>query len=170
MRALFARLTRASPKRGAGLFGAAVDEARRVHWFAQGGVPDTVEGRFAVLATVLALVLVRLERGPAGEAASVAVTERFIEAMDAEVRQMGVGDPTVGKQVRALVGALSTRVEHWRDAVSDEARWERAVQRSLYRDENVDDRALASGVTATRALWDRLSGLTVDAIAEGRIA
>ena len=43
-------------------------------------MPDTIDGRFAMLATVVALVIVRLEisRG-FGDAASVALTERFIE-------------------------------------------------------------------------------------------
>ena len=60
-RALFARLT-GQPKRGQGLFGLAVEEARQTHWFVDGEVPDTVNGRFAVLATIVALITVRLER------------------------------------------------------------------------------------------------------------
>ena len=58
-RALFARLT-GGPKRGQDLFGFAVEEAQQMHWFVEGEVPDTVNGRFAVLATLIALVTVRL--------------------------------------------------------------------------------------------------------------
>ena len=36
-------------------------KAREPHWYVEGEVPDTLDGRFAVLATVIALVLVRLE-------------------------------------------------------------------------------------------------------------
>jgi len=60
LRFLFQRLT-ADPERGAELFDAATRIAREPHWFVKGGVPDTLDGRFAVLATVTALVLVRLE-------------------------------------------------------------------------------------------------------------
>ena len=68
--------------------------------------PDTLDGRFAVLATITALVLVRLEAAMAmrGNAVSVALTERFIEVMESEHRELGLGDPTLGKTVRKLVG------------------------------------------------------------------
>ena len=60
--ALFARLT-GGPRRGHALFDLAVAEARRTHWFLDGEVPDTVNGRFAVLATIVALITLRLEQG-----------------------------------------------------------------------------------------------------------
>src|SRR5205085_4234572 len=75
---LFRGLT-AQPARGAALFDAVTAEARRRCWYVEGEVPDTLDGRFGVLATVAALVLVRLEReGEAGNEASVALTERFV--------------------------------------------------------------------------------------------
>src|SRR4051794_12060415 len=101
---LFRGLT-AQPARGEALLAAVTDEARRRSWYVEGAVPDTLDGRFAVLATIAALVLVRLEReGEAGHAASVALTERFIEIMESEHRELGLGDPTLGKTVRKLVG------------------------------------------------------------------
>ena len=114
IRGLFARLT-GEPMRGEAMFDLVVGEARRPHWFVEGRVPDTLNGRFAVLATILALTMLRLEgEGPAGEQASVALTERLVESLDTEIREMGVGDPTLGKQVRRLVGAVSGRVDRWR--------------------------------------------------------
>src|SRR5437660_9812893 len=75
---LFRGLT-AEPARGAPLFATLTGEARKPHWYVEGAVPDTVDGRFAVLATIVAMALVRLEReGKAGDRASVALTERFI--------------------------------------------------------------------------------------------
>lgn len=168
IRGLFARLT-ADPKRGQPLFDAAVGEARRPHWYVEGAVPDTVEGRFAMVATVLALILVRLESsGPQGDSASIALTERFIEAMDAEVRQMGVGEPGLGKQVRSLVGALANRVGHWRSVVGSEDEWAPAVLRSLYRGQQPGESALAHSESALRDLWRRID--RSDLVVEGRIA
>jgi cytochrome b pre-mRNA-processing protein 3 len=164
---LFARLT-GQPKRGQPLFDAAVAEARRPHWFAQGQVPDTLEGRFAMLSTVLALMIVRLEQsGPDGEAATVGLTERFVEAMDAEIRQMGLSDPKLGRQVRSLVGALATRIEHWRSAIGDGGDWTAAVLRSVYRGNSPGPEALAHSVAATRKLWLRLE--QSDSLLEGKI-
>ena len=97
---LFPRLT--PPARGAALFEALVGEARRPGWYLEGQVPDTLDGRFAVLATIVALATVRLERGgDVARAASVALAERFVESMDAEHRQLGLGDPAVGKLVES---------------------------------------------------------------------
>lgn len=169
IRGLFARLT-GEPKRGHPLFNLAVDEARQPHWFVEGEVPDTVEGRFAVLATVIALLTLRLEScGAEGGKATVALTERFVEAMDAEIREMGVGDPTLGKQVRRLVGALAGRVERWRSVVESGEGWMAEVERSLYRDEAADAKAVRHSEAALRELWRRLDGSKVEELAEGRI-
>jgi cytochrome b pre-mRNA-processing protein 3 len=111
---LFRGLT-ASPARGAALFDAVTSKAREPYWYVEGDVPDTLDGRFAVLATVAALSIVRLEQlGEKGIAQSVALTERFIEVMEAEHRELGLGDPTLGKTVRKLVGSLGRRTELWR--------------------------------------------------------
>jgi len=167
LRALFARLT-GEPERGAALFEAAVREARRPAWFVEGAVPDSVDGRFSVLATVTALILVRLEQEGATEA-SVALTERFVETLDTEVREMGVGDPAVGKQVRKLVGALAGRVERLRALAGGEEGWSDEARRSLYRAEPVEDASLAFAVAELRGLWSRLERTGVPALAQGEI-
>src|SRR3954467_13876742 len=124
---LFRRLT-ARHSGGTALFAAATAEARRPHWFRDGHVPDTIDGRFAVLATIVALILVRLEReGDSGNALSVALTERFIAVMESEHRELGLGDPTLGKTVRKLVGALGKRTELWRNAVAGASDWDDAT-------------------------------------------
>jgi cytochrome b pre-mRNA-processing protein 3 len=153
-RALFARLT-GRPKRGQDLFELAVREARRPEWFVQGDVPDTVNGRFAVLATVIALITIRLEREGAKEA-SAALTERLVESLDAEIREMGVGDPSLGKQVRKLVGAVAGRVERWRALAATDGDWTEEVLRSLYLDEPVSPDAVAYSDSELRQLWKHL--------------
>ena len=61
LRSLFRGLT-AEPDRGAAVFEAVTAEARLPHWYVEGRVPDTLDGRFAVLATLTALTLVRFEQ------------------------------------------------------------------------------------------------------------
>ena len=167
LRFLFPTLTPV-PKRGQELFDSLVAEARQPHWFMEGQVPDTIDGRFALLATVLALAIVRLEQGDerAG-AAAVALTERFVEAMDAEHRQLGVSDPAIGKHVRKLVTSLGRRVEQWR-AAAGSGDWQGAAAGSVYA-EAPAEAALEHTATCLRALWARLQGLADAEIAEGRI-
>ena len=168
IRALFARLT-GEPKRGQPLFDLAVAEARQLHWYVEGEVPDNVDGRFAMLATILALLIVRLERsGGEGNAATVGVTERFVEAMDVEIREMGVGDPALGKQVRRLVGALASRVERWRAAV-DTGDWDSAVRRSVYRDKPAGKDAVEHSGRRLRELWARIEQSETEQLIQGRL-
>lgn len=170
LRKLFSRLTKAPPP-GAPLFDRAVAEARQRQWYLDGQVPDSVDGRFAVLATVVALVVVRLEEG--GQQARrncSALVERFVDAMDGEHRQMGVSDPAIGKTVRRLVGALANRVDLWREACSAPAGWDEAVSRSLYRGNPPSADALHWSSETLRGLSARLSQTADEALIEGRIS
>ena len=170
IRGLFARLT-GEPMRGEALFDLVVSEARRPHWFVEGQVPDTVNGRFAVLATILALTMLRLEsEGPAGEQASVALTERLVESLDTEIREMGVGDPTLGKQVRRLVGAVSGRVDRWRPLLDSDESWSDEIRRSLYLGEDADAAALEHSERELRRIWQRLGDSSVAQLMDGRMA
>ena len=165
---LFPRLT--TPRSdGAPLFTAITAETRKPHWYVEGGVPDTIDGRFRVLATLTALAIVRLEAGGiAGNAESVAVTERFVEVMETEHREIGLGDPALGRKVQKLVGSLAGRVELWRTAVASADLWDGAVARSLYKE--VPEAAAAQYSTdAVRSFWSSLEQADVGALAEGRL-
>ncbi|MES2002616.1 MAG: ubiquinol-cytochrome C chaperone family protein [Pseudomonadota bacterium] len=170
---LFARLT-PSPanrlgERGARAFNAAVAIARKPEFFRRGGVPDTLDGRFALLATVLALLLVRIERdGEDGNPLSVALTERFIAAMESEHRELGLGDPTLGKTVRKLVGALAKRVELWRFATSAKGKWTAAARTSAFAGDP-DPAALQFVASELRGLWTRLVAADLAAIDAGDV-
>ena len=169
IRGLFARLT-GGPKRGETMYRLAVDEARRPYWFIEGEVPDTVNGRFAVLATIIALMTVRLEReGEAGQHATVALTESLVESLDVEIREMGLGDPTLGKQVRRLVGSVSSRVDRWKKLAGADQSWSAEVRRSLYLDGDARDEAVAASESALRTLWRRLAESCLEDIADGRM-
>jgi cytochrome b pre-mRNA-processing protein 3 len=81
------------------------------------GVADTVAGRFDMITALLALVLLRLEaRGLDQE--SVLLTELFVEDMDGQLRETGVGDVVVGKRVGRLMGALGGRLGAMREALA----------------------------------------------------
>ena len=166
LRFLFPRLT-AAPERGAELFAAVTSEARKPHWYVEGGVPDDLDGRFRVLATIAALVTVRLEQ-LGGNRETVALTERFIEVMESEHRELGLGDPTLGKTVRRLVGALGRRVELWRPAVAGESGWDETARDSLYK-HGAAPEAVEHCSAALRALWRRLDQADVEDISDGRI-
>ncbi len=168
LRYLFPRLT---TRDASDLFGTVTAAARQPHWYREGGVPDTIDGRFAMLATIAALVLVRLERaGEAGEVAAVALTEQFIGAMDAEHRELGINDPTLGKVVRKLVGSLSRRVDLWRSAVGGQGPWTGAVRDSIYREADASPAAIVFSEAQLRAYWSALDRASDESVIAGRFA
>ncbi len=169
MLSLFKAL-RSAPSLSAPAYDAAVNTARARQWYIAGAVPDTMDGRFALLATVVALVSLRLEaEGDAGRSPSVALTEAFIDDMDAQMRQEGF-DATLGKKVRHLVGSLASRVDRWRRLFGGGGSWNEVVRRTVYRDEPTEDAAVAWTVIGLKDLRDRLAGLSLTEVVAGKWA
>jgi cytochrome b pre-mRNA-processing protein 3 len=165
---LFRRLT-AAPDRGIALFAALTAEAREPHWYVEGAVPDTIDGRFAVLASLVALALVRIEQaGEAGNAASVALTERFVAVMESEHRELGLGDPALGRTVRKLVGSLARRTGLWRSAEAGQSRWSEATRESLYSDAAPSE-ALAHSARALVDFRAKLERMSLEQLMEGML-
>ena len=169
MRAWLSRWV-SSPRQSSPLYERVVTEARMPHWYVEGRVPDTIDGRFAVLASLLALASVRLERGgEAAQRAGIDLTERFIADMDGEIRQLGIGDPSIGKQVGGMVSALGGRVGAWRRALAGEEDWDHVTARSLYRGHEPGEDAQAHGAAALRGFWDRLERAGDPALVKGEM-
>ena len=155
---------------GAKLYAAIVAETRAADWYRAGGVPDTIDGRFAVLSTLLALLDIRLgQAGAIAKAVAPRVTERFIADMDVQMREAGFGDPGLGKQVRMMVGSLASRVERWQQVIDHGAAWDEAVVPSLYRDAPPDEAAIAAGSALLREWWQRLGDASDAELVEGNI-
>jgi cytochrome b pre-mRNA-processing protein 3 len=130
-----------------------------------------LDGRFAVLTSLVALADIRLERG-ADDARALAprLTEAFIADMDAQMREAGFGDPSLGKQVRTMVGSLASKVDKWRLAVEAVEPWDKMALTSLYPGEPPEEEVARRGVEATREWWRRLQQADDSALVEGRIA
>ncbi|MFN3590797.1 MAG: ubiquinol-cytochrome C chaperone family protein [Thermaurantiacus sp.] len=154
------------------LWDAIVAEARNPEWYLRHDVPDTIDGRFDMVALVSALVMLRFEHEGLRQE-GVWLTERFVEDMDGSLREIGVGDLVVGKHVGNMVGALGGRLGAYRAALAPDAaagQLEAALARNIYRREPsacVPDtlRALAEDV---QALWLRIGGAELSGLKEGR--
>lgn len=94
-----------------------VEIAREPQWYAECGVADSQAGRFDAITLVLALVLRRMEQDEALTQASVRLNELFVEDMEGQLRQSGVGDLVVGKHIGKLMGALGGRLGAVREAL-----------------------------------------------------
>jgi cytochrome b pre-mRNA-processing protein 3 len=145
-----------------------VELSREPTLYREDGVADTVAGRFDMIAAILALVMLRLERdGLAAETALL--TELFVADMDAQLRETGVGDIVVGKHVGRLVSVLGGRLGAFREALAsgDEAMLEAALERNVTMVEGYGAAALARRL---RAFAGKLAALDTGEILAGRIA
>ena len=94
----------------AALYGAIVAQARHPAFYRVYGVPDTVSGRFEMVVLHAALVVTRLE-AEAGAARSLgqAIFDHFCSDMDANLREIGVGDIAVPRKMKAIGEAFYGR-------------------------------------------------------------
>jgi len=150
------------------LYEAVVKVARAEHWFLDGAVPDTLDGRFDMVVAVLSIVLLRLEEDPAGAAPSVQLTERFIDDMDAQVRQIGFGDMVVGKHIGRMTAMLGGRLGAYRDGLAHGV-LDAALVRNLYRGDAPAPDAVAHVRNSLVALRDRLAGVPLDELMAARL-
>ncbi|MCW2219087.1 cytochrome b pre-mRNA-processing protein 3 [Bradyrhizobium japonicum] len=80
-------------------------------------MPDTVNGRFDLLLLHLWLLLRRLRTVQSATELSQALFDRFCEDMDDNLREMGIGDQTVPKRMRAFGEAFYGRVQAYDQAI-----------------------------------------------------
>jgi cytochrome b pre-mRNA-processing protein 3 len=123
------------------LYQAVVHRARAVHWYVEGAVPDTLDGRFDMIAAILSLVLIRMERADLRHE-SVWLTELFVDDMEGQLRQIGIGDVVVGKHIGKMVGALGGRLSAYREAFGEGGDLHAALHRNLYRGADVASEAI----------------------------
>ena len=148
------------------LYAAIVAKAREPHWYLDGAVPDTLDGRFDMVAAVMSLVLMRMEALDA-HLASVKLTEIFVEDMDGQIRQIGFGDLVVGKQIGRMVSALGGRLAAYRAGLTGEGSLPEAIMRNIFRGEAPEAHALAHVEARIRALAAALDETARDALLAG---
>ena len=113
----------------AALYGAIVAQARDPRFYEAYGVPDTVLGRFDLIVLHLALVLRRLREGDASaRTLAQGLFDAFCRDMDHNLREMGVGDQGVPRQMRRVGEAFYGRAQAYDAALAEQSN-ERAGRR-----------------------------------------
>jgi cytochrome b pre-mRNA-processing protein 3 len=145
-----------------------VEIAREKQWYADYGVADTVSGRFDAITLVLSLVLLRMEREEALIEPSVRLTEIFVEDMDGQLRENGIGDIVVGKHIGRQMSVLGGRLGALREALpGGEAALAPVMARNVTLIEGGDAAKVAH---AARILADTLAAASAEDLLAARIA
>jgi cytochrome b pre-mRNA-processing protein 3 len=100
------------------LYQANLQAARAPAFYETGGIPDTPEGRFEMIALHVILTIRRLNReGETGRAAGQALFDHMFEDIGHVLREMGVGDTSVGKKKRDMAEAFFGRFKAYSEAM-----------------------------------------------------
>lgn len=117
------------------LYAALVAQARVEAFYRAGRVPDTLDGRFELVALHAFLLLRRLKAaGPAGADLAQALFDRMFVDMDESLREIGVGDLGVGRRVKQMAQAFYGRAGAYEAALEtgEAGALEAALRRNLY--------------------------------------
>lgn len=148
-----------------------VEISRQPGWYAQSGVADSVAGRFDMITAILSLVLIRMEQDTDDRASPVFLTELFVEDMDGQLREAGIGDVVVGKHIGKLMSVLGGRIGAYRSALqtqdNDTSALADAAARNLTLVEGTDPAQVAA---ALRQFDQTLAATEMAALKAGRIA
>jgi cytochrome b pre-mRNA-processing protein 3 len=98
------------------LYGTIVAQVRLPCFYREYGVADTVNGRFDLLVLHLATILDRLAEDAEFRDTGQALFDRFCQDMDHNLREMGIGDLSVPKEMQRIGEAFYGRAQAYRSA------------------------------------------------------
>lgn len=154
------------------LYAALVAQARSPVFYSELEVPDSLDGRFEmVVLHVYALTRGVDGRSPVQIELSRLVMEAMIDDMDRTLREIGVGDMSVGKKVKQMAAAFYGRARAYDDALAaggDDLR--QALRRNVYAGADIDGSIVDRLSIYLRAMVAAIAGLDDDSIAAGKIA
>jgi cytochrome b pre-mRNA-processing protein 3 len=161
------------------LYAQVVEQARLPRFYRDLGVPDTLDGRFDMIVLHAFLVLHRLKaegqaQGPVGQA----LFDLMFADMDASLRELGVGDLSVGRKVKQMATGFYGRVAAYEEglategvagAASGDDALAAALRRNLYGTTTADPAHVAAMALYVRRQAAALAGQPAAALTGGTV-
>lgn len=154
------------------LYAAILARAREPVFYEDFQVPDSVDGRFDMVALHVFLMLRRLKRDlPATARLSQALFDLMFVDMDENLREMGVGDLAVGRRVKDMAKAFLGRMAAYEAALAEgdgDAALVEALRRNVFRGKPPADIDRITAMAAyVRDQDHRLVATTLEALTAG---
>lgn len=152
------------------LYTATILASRAPAYFTAWGVPDTPEGRYETLALTAFLMLRRLKSINGAESLAQTYFDLMFDDIDANLRELGVGDISVGKKVKKLASGFYGRIKAYDKALDDtdgDLALAAALRRFPFRSIDVDDQILNAVIAHIRAEDTYLAAQSDDAFLDG---
>ena len=160
---LFRTRPRARP--GEALYELAVRQARDPAFYTAHGVADRIDARFELYTLHVLLLVMRLrDEGDRGTDAAQSLFDTYVSALDHALRELGVGDISVGKKMRKLGEAMYGRMTAYEPPLraGDADELAAALARNVFdSDDPAAGRALAAYAIESRA---RLAAQSFEAV------
>jgi cytochrome b pre-mRNA-processing protein 3 len=140
---IFSRTARREKAAAARIYAAVLEAARQPEFYRGCGVPDTLQGRFEMVALALFPVLHRLTHDPGDDPALAGrIAESFVEDMDDALRAVGVSDTKVPKRMKTLYSSFAGRMKAYGEALGGgEEALRAAILRNVFPDGGEDAHA-----------------------------
>lgn len=123
-----------------------VAQARHQSFYGDLFVPDTIDGRFDMLVLHAFLIFSRLkgESARIDELSQKVFDEMFLD-LDHTLREMGVGDISVGKRIKKMARAFYGRAQAYEEAVmaGDREKLGQVLARNLFPDDGAPPEVIA---------------------------
>ena len=151
------------------LYDSIVAQARKPGFYANLGVPDTVDGRFDMIALHAFLVLRRIK--DRHRESAQALLEVIFDDMDSSLREMGAGDLGVSRRVKTMAKALYGRINAYEEALEmGETHLGDALRRNLYGTIDPDPESVSAMTAYVYAQVASLDSQAPEDIAAGKVS
>lgn len=128
---LFQRKDRPAQEQAERLYLQVVAQARQPVFYTDYRVPDTVDGRFEMIALHSWLLIQKLHKDNAPNVAQALFDQMFLD-MDRSMREMGIGDLSVPKKMKVMMSAFNGRSQAYAKAFAEPALLHDTVRRNIY--------------------------------------
>ncbi len=118
---------------GQKLVDAVTDASRRPEFFGNDRIPDTMDGRFELMALNGAMAMVRLQSDPTLRPLAQTFTDRLFSLFDAGLREAGASDTAVPKRMHRLAGEFYGRLDAYSAALNDPPALAMVIARNVWR-------------------------------------
>lgn len=146
--------SRPHARMGETLYERAVDQARQPDFYTTLSVADRIDARFELYTLHALLLILRLrDDGEGGAEAAQSLFDTYVSALDHALRELGVGDTSVGKKMRKLGEAMYGRMQAYETPLrdGDQAVLAESLARNVYESEDTGTgAALARYAIASR--------------------
>ena len=147
------------------LYKTIVKQAREPVFYENCGVADTFDGRFDMVSLHMILIIRRMKLDiDQTRDLSQALFDYMFDDIDLNLRELGIGDMGVLHRVKKMTKAFYGRLESYDQGLNleDDDQLKAALERNLYRQNEVTDASLCAITAYTRGQSLHLDGVSIN--------